>query len=252
MALCTIGTFSYKIQPNDTLWQLAQRYNTTINAISAANPEINLNYLYVGQIICIPSTHAYYNSVQGIAPIGKGYSKKEVDLMNLIRKLWEEHVEWTRMTILSIAANSPDTDLVTKRLLRNPSDFAEVLRPLYGNEIASRFEDLFKSHLVIAAELVKAAKAGNSNAAADAEKRWYENADEIAAFLASINPYWSEADWKRMMHEHLTLTKSEAVERLHKNYAEDIKLYDQIQNQALNMADVMSKGIIKQFSNQFI
>ena len=48
--------------------------------------------------------------------------------------------------------------------------------------MAARFDSLLTSHLVIAAELVKAAKAGDSRAAADAERRWYANADEIAAF----------------------------------------------------------------------
>jgi hypothetical protein len=45
-----------------------------------------------------------------------------------------------------------------------------------------------KAHLVLAAQLVKDAKAGNSQAGEEAEKKWYANADEIAALLSSINP----------------------------------------------------------------
>lgn len=245
MPPCAMGTFPYTIKLGDTLWQIAQRYNTTIHSISATNPRININYLYIGQVICIPTTNP------NITPITTTYSQSEVNLINKMRELWEEHVAWTRMTIISMAANLPDTALVTNRLIRNPSDFAVVLRPLYGNEIASKFENLFKSHLVIAAELIKAAKADDIKTATDAEKRWYANADEISAFLTSINPNWSEQEWRSMMYQHLALTKSEAVERLNKNYAADIKLYDQIQSQALKMADMMSEGIIKQFPNRF-
>lgn len=251
MSPCAMGTFPYVIQQGDTLWQLAQRYNTTIYAISAVNTGVNLNYLYVGQVVCMPSTFAPPNLRPSIPHADRGFSKSEIALMNKMRELWEEHVAWTRMTIISIAANLPDTDLVTNRLLRNPNDFAAELKPLYGNDKASKFADLFKSHLVIAAQLVKAVKSGDSKTTADAEKRWYVNADEIAAFLASINPYWSGEEWKSMLHEHLSLTKSEAVERLNRNYAADIKLYDEIQNQALKMADMMSGGIIKQFLNHF-
>lgn len=55
-----------------------------------------------------------------------------------------------------------------------------------------------------------------------------------------------------MLHEHLKLTKSEAVDILTGNYAEGIKLYDKIEKQALKMADVMAKGIVKQFPGKFI
>jgi len=174
-------------------------------------------------------------------------SKAEVDLMNVMHMLWEQHIFWTRMTITSIIKDLPDVDLVTKRLLRNPLDFKRVLKPFYGDELASQFSDLLKSHLVIAAQLVKAAKAGNNKEATDAEKRWYENADEIAVFLGRINPYWSQEDWKIMLHEHLRTTKAEAVNILTNNYEESIREYDGIEKQALTMADMMAKGIVKQF-----
>ncbi|MED4784992.1 LysM peptidoglycan-binding domain-containing protein [Brevibacillus choshinensis] len=164
-------------------------------------------------------------------------SKSEDKLSKTFRTLWEQHVAWTRMVIISIAANLPDENLTTKRLLRNPGDMAKVLEPFYGTEISKEFEKLFTDHLVIAAELVKAAKAGNSRAAADAEHRWYVNADEIAAFLNSINPYWQEETLRAMLQEHLALTKNEAVYRLAKDFASDISTFDKIEQQALEMAD---------------
>jgi len=110
---------------------------------------------------------------------------------------------------------------------------------------------LFTNHLVIAAKFVKAAKAQDKNAMSEAEKKWYANADEIAVFLADINPYWTEKMWKEMMYEHLALTKDEAVDRINKFYAADILIYDKIQTEALNMADMMSEGIIQQFPDSF-
>jgi hypothetical protein len=221
-----------------------------MSAIAAVNPGVDLNNLYTGQVICIRPKYGY--CPLSFYPACMEISKAEADLKNYLRMLWEQHVVWTRLTILSIAFDLPDVDLVTNRLLRNPKDFESALKPLYGDKIASRFADLFRSHLVIAAQLVKAAKAGDNKAAADAEKSWYANADEIAAFLGSINPYWSEEDWKTMLHEHLALTKSEAVDILTKNYEEGISIFDKIEKQALEMADVMTYGIVKQFPNKFI
>jgi hypothetical protein len=155
------------------------------------------------------------------------------------------------MLIISIAAGLPDEDLVTERLLRNPPDMAAVFRRYYDDGIASRFSSLMRDHLVLAAQLVKAAKASNSQAAAEAEKKWYANADELAAFLNSINPNWPKSVLMNMLHEHLRMTKDEAVFRLSKKYKSDIAAYDQIEKQALEMADVFTEGIVKQFPNIF-
>ena len=168
-------------------------------------------------------------------------------LNNLMRMLWEQHGAWTRMTIISIAESLADEDLVTKRLLRNPADIAAVFRPLYGNEIADRLSNLITDHLVLAAQLVMEAKAGDSAAATETERRWYANADEIAAFLSSINPYWSRENMTRMWREHLALVKAQAVARLNKEYASDIALYDEGEQLLLRMADEFTEGIIRQF-----
>ena len=168
-----------------------------------------------------------------------------------MRLLWEQHVYWTRMVILSIAFNLPDAEFVTNRLLRNPKDFEAALKPFYGENIAARFAELFTNHLTIAGELVKAAKANDSAAAADAEKRWYANADQIAAFLGSINLYWSALEWQRMLYNHLAMTKAEAVDILTQKYAESIDVFENIEREALAMADMMTQGIVRQFPQYF-
>jgi len=62
------------------------------------------------------------------SPVSIRISETEVDLRNVIRKLWEQHIVWTRMTIISIIKDLPDVDFVTKRLLRNPTDFKNILK----------------------------------------------------------------------------------------------------------------------------
>jgi hypothetical protein len=180
------------------------------------------------------------------------FTQKEVGLMNSMRMLWEQHVAWTRMTIISIAHNLPDLDFTVKRLLRNPKDFEMLFRHFYGEEKARQLAVLLKAHLVIAGDLVKAAKAGDNRAAARIEAEWYKNADEIAAFLSSINPHWTEEELRTMLHEHLALTKDEAVVRLSGRFARDIAIYDEIEQQALDMADALTAGIVEQFPDLFV
>jgi hypothetical protein len=165
-----------------------------------------------------------------------------------MRQLWEQHGLWTRSFIVSKAMDLPDLQFVTDRLLRNPTDFANVLYPFYGEENSRRFEQLLRDHLLIAAELVENAKKGDTVAANKSRENWYKNADEIAYFISSINSHWNYHEWRDMMFHHLWLVEEEAALRLNKKYQEDIALYDTIEEQALQMADIMSRGIISQFN----
>jgi len=54
MGKCPRGSFSYTIRSGDTLYKLAQRYNTTVEDIMRLNPGINPKNLQIGQMICIP------------------------------------------------------------------------------------------------------------------------------------------------------------------------------------------------------
>ncbi len=176
-----------------------------------------------------------------------GYTRRQVCLMNQLRKLWEQHVYWTRFLIISTAADLGDLEPVTKRLLQNPKDFAAMFMPFYGPKISHDFSALFTQHLLIAGDLVNAMKKQEPAKIDELRKKWYSNADEIAKFLQDMNPYWNEKKWKTMLYEHLNMTEKEAGCRLAGNYEEDIRVFDNIEEEALKMADYMSHGIIKQF-----
>lgn len=176
-----------------------------------------------------------------------GLTCAQLQVWDAFRRLWMEHVLWTRFFLMSTAFDLPDLPFVTQRLLRNPVDFADEFRLLYGEKIALRFEELLTEHLLIAAQLVNAAKAGDAAEVERQRRLWYENAQEIACFLAAINPFWSECVWRELMFDHLRMTEDEAVELLTSQYERSIEEYDHIQAEALKMADVMSCGMIRQF-----
>lgn len=179
-------------------------------------------------------------------------SKAEFDFISMNRLLWMEHVNWTRMTIISIVFGLPDLQFVQERLLRNATDLGNCLRPFYGDRLADRYAVLIKEHLVLAAELVTAATKGDAKKAAEAEKQWYRNADDIAKFLSSINPYAVKEEVRKMLYTHLALTKLEAVYMIQKKFKEDIEVFDKIEAQALEMSDMIAEAIVMQFPAMFI
>lgn len=179
----------------------------------------------------------------------KGLKNRQVLLSNTIRRLWIEHVLWTRFFIISDVFNLPDFQFVTQRLLQNPVDFANVFRKYYGEQTAEQFQQLLTDHLLIAADLVNALIAGDQSQIQEQRNRWYANAEDIAYFLAGINScYWDVFVWRNLLFEHLALTEEEAILVINGQYEQSIVIYDRIQAEALEMADYMTCGIIKQFN----
>ena len=177
---------------------------------------------------------------------------KEAALHDSMRKLWQDHIFLTRVFIISAVAGLPDKDAATQRLLQNQVDIGNSIKPFYGNEAGDQLAALLKDHIVIAADVVTAAKGNDKPKLDDANKRWFANADQIAAFLNKANPKnWPEADMRTMMHDHLKLTTNEAVARIQGDWAADVKAYDAVHEQILHMADGLSMGIVKQFPDKF-
>lgn len=169
-----------------------------------------------------------------------------------MRKLWEDHITWTRLYIVSAAADLPDKGATAGRLLQNQVDIGNAIKPFYGDAGGDHLTALLNDHILIAVALIDAAKAGDSAAFADANARWYANADEIATFLSSANPEnWPLDEMKAMMRTHLDLTLKEAAARLNGDYAADIAAYDEVHVEILKMADMLSAGIINQFPKMF-
>lgn len=175
---------------------------------------------------------------------------------SLMRKLWEDHITYTRLFIVSAATlptTLPDTDLTVARLLKNQVDLGNAVKRFYGTAAGNQLTALLKVHIETAAELVLAAKAGDTTKANDASARWYANANDIAAFLHNANPdNWPLADLRAMMKDHLDHTLMEAVARIEGRYADDIAAYDMVHAQILRMADTLTIGIIRQFPDQFL
>jgi len=167
-------------------------------------------------------------------------------------KLWEDHVTWTRLAIVSFSADLPDLSATESRLLQNQVDIGNAIKPFYGAAAGDELTALLRTHILEAVAVLQAVKAGDATQLAAAQKAWYENAHQIAAFLASANPKsWTLPEMTRMMDEHLKLTTQEAVARLQGDYPADVAAYDQVHNEILKMSEMLANGIIRQFPQRF-
>ncbi|HEV7243234.1 MAG TPA: glycosyltransferase [Thermoanaerobaculia bacterium] len=181
------------------------------------------------------------------------YAQSKEAFQDAMRKLWSEHVVYTRLFIVSAAAGLPDQDATTQRLLQNQTDIGNAVAEFYGRDAGDKLTALLKDHILIAASIVTAAKAGDNAKVTSENQRWRQNATDIAKFLHGANPkHWPEATLQSAMFAHLDQTLDEATNQLKGNYAASIKDYDRAHEHILMMADTLSDGIIAQFPKKFI
>jgi hypothetical protein len=192
------------------------------------------------------ATHA--TTARGAATI----SMQEFALRQEMRRLWEDHVTWTRLAVISLTTDSPDTTATVGRLLENQTDIGNAIKPYHGAAAGKQLTALLRGHILIAADLIAAARNGDQAGIASEQARWTENANEIARLLNEANPrFWKLGAMKAMLHEHLRVTTDEVVARLQRDWATDVRAYDRIHRQALHMADMLSTGIVNQFPRRF-
>ena len=168
-----------------------------------------------------------------------------------MRKLWADHVIWTREYIVAAVAGTPDADAAATRLLKNQEDIGNAIVPFYGAAAGAALIALLKQHIMIAVDLIAAAKSGNDGKFKDADSRWTANAAEIAGLLSGANPNWPKKDVTDLLNLHLKLTKGEAVARLQKDWKADVQAFDDIFTEINTVADTLSSGIMKQFPAKF-
>lgn len=179
-------------------------------------------------------------------------STKQQDFKNTMRKLWEDHITWTRLYIVEAISGSKGATDTAARLMQNQVDIGNAIKPYYGDEAGNKLTALLKEHIAGAVDILNAAKAGDDKKLADAHTLWHQNANDIAEFLSTANPkQWPLKDMKDGMNMHLELTMSEAVAELQGKYSDSVKDYDQVHEHILGMADLLSNGIIAQFPDKF-
>lgn len=167
------------------------------------------------------------------------------------RKLWLEHVLWTRSFITSDLEGLEDKQNVLDRLLKNQGDIGSSIKPYFGNEAGEKLTSLLKEHILIGGQVVDAVKSGNKADIDKYSKLWYKNADAITDYLNSINPDWSKSELKDLLYKHLQLITEQVISEKNKDWSANIAAFDAGEEHILKLADTLSHGIIKKFPDNF-
>jgi hypothetical protein len=168
-----------------------------------------------------------------------------------MRQLWEDHVAYTAFFYKAAIAGSDDAGKIAERLLRNQDDIGNAVKPYYGDAAGNKLASLLRDHILIAADVVTAAKANDGAKLKAANDRWVQNADDIAALLSSANPNWPRRTLEDLLHTHLAMVTDQVVATLKHDTAAQIAAYDKGEQHMLMVADALAAGIVKQFPDRF-
>jgi hypothetical protein len=92
-------------------------------------------------------------------------SQSALRFHDAMRKLWEDHITWTRNVIISFEVNVPDSSVTLPdlgaaldRLFQNQVDIGDAIKPYYGTERGDQLTALLHDHIAIAGQILQAVK----------------------------------------------------------------------------------------------
>ena len=168
-----------------------------------------------------------------------------------MRKLWTDHVVWTRDYIIAAVGDQPDAQAAANRLMKNQEDIGNAVATFYGAPAGQQLTTLLKEHITIAVDLIKAAKAGDKSRATAGRQPVAAERRADRGLPEQGQSQLAERDAVDMMKKHLSTTTDEVVARLNKDWDADVRAFDAVYEHILQMSDALSEGIVKQFPEKF-
>ena len=166
--------------------------------------------------------------------------------MNLIfnaRIAFRRLITWVRAYQISRYIGIGTQEELFCRLYHEVNNFIDMIQVIFGRDISRQNAGYLIQYTIILRDLITAHLEGNTEAINYNLNRFYQNIDENAAFLASINPYWNEEEWRQLLTQLLQYTIAEANAFASQNYEEDIRIYDLRTELSNTMGDMFAEGL---------
>jgi len=167
----------------------------------------------------------------------------QMDLIVNSRIAWLRLSTWVRAYIISRYAGIGTEEEVFGRLYLEALNFSDMIQLFFGRENSQKNAEYLNKFTFLLRDLISAQLSGNTEEVQKIAARMDQNANDAASFFASINPYWSESEWKELLGTLLRLTSEEANYFASGNYREDIETFDQITALTMKAGDVFARGL---------
>lgn len=168
--------------------------------------------------------------------------------MNQFRQLAMDFVTWDRAMANAIRFNNPNKEATYQRLLKVPNDIYDTMTTFYGKAAAEQYTTLLTQQAIAYANLVEALSYNDAQKADEALSRWYQLAEEHAAFYSKLSPFWSKEQWRLLMYQFIGAIYYGVLALLSGDYTKSIEIFDYANQFAILMADYASAGVMLNLS----
>lgn len=179
------------------------------------------------------------------APQGGGQciTYEQMNDTYIIRMLWFELVTWVRIYMLSRFAGIGNSDEIYERLRQAPVEYVNTVKKYFQDVNEEEYLGLFFTYIELIDAFITAMMENDIEALNQITMRLYQNADDRAAFVASINPFWDLEDGRDRLYTNLRSTIEEAITFLAGDYARNIDIFSRLLDQAESTSTFLAQGL---------
>lgn len=169
-----------------------------------------------------------------------------------IRMFWYELVSLIRNYMISRYKNlgEPAEEFFYNELMQVAVNFTNALRKIFGDKVPENYIQLFYTYLELIDAFITAQMVGNTDEINRITQLLYQNADQRAAAISSMNPFWDETVWKNKIYTNLRSTIEESTTFLSGDYARNIDIFNTLLTQAESTGIYFTQGLLKYLNKQ--
>ncbi len=167
----------------------------------------------------------------------------EMNAIYDIRMFWFELAIWTRSFMLSRYRGLGNVQEVFERLRRVPVDYTNTLRQVFGEQVAADVLRELNTYLDLLDGFITAQMANDTDEINRITRLLYQNADNRAALISSVNPFWDESEWRTRLYNNLRGTIDESTSFLTGDYARNIDIFSRLLDHAENTSNYFAQGL---------
>jgi hypothetical protein len=160
-----------------------------------------------------------------------------------LRKLFSDNVIYIQDYVISSVAEIDNLEFITKRLEQNCLDIGNLVGLVYGTYNGNRFAELFVDYLSCEITFIDSTIDNKIEQSVSDKLQLHICAIPIVDFLAAIDDF-ERSDLRELFFDNIHLTELYVMARIHKNYSDDIKAFDDLYNQTMWVADFLSSVMI--------
>ena len=119
------------------------------------------------------------------------------------------------------------------------------MKNFFPNIDVENYLQLFNEYLTLISGFITAMMENNTEELNRITRSLYENADKRAAFAASVNPFWSEEQWRDILYINLRSTIEESSSFLSGDYEKNIDIFTRLLDQAETSSTFLAQGLFE-------